>query len=101
MGALDRDVSARDDLGSVSVVNAMVVNRSDVTATVLSALETNGIHAQLITCTPNRVTCHVLAGDVGQAAQVLHDAFQLYADGERRPDSSATETSPARLLAVS
>jgi aspartate kinase len=83
MAAMDLDVSVRDDLGSVSVVNAMVVNRSDVTATVLSALETSGIRPHLITCLPNRVSCHVPAGDVGRAAQVLHDAFQLGADEEK------------------
>jgi aspartate kinase len=82
MAAMDLDVSVRDDLGSVSVVNAMVVNRSDVTATVLSALETSGIHPHLVTCLPNRVSCHVPAGDVGRAAQVLHDAFQLGAGEE-------------------
>ena len=93
MAAMDLDVSVRDDLGSVSVVSAMVVNRSDVTATVLSALETSGIHAHLITCMPNRVSCHVLADDVGRAAQALHDAFQLHAGEESIPGSSATETS--------
>jgi aspartate kinase len=82
MAAMDLEVSAREDLGSVSVVSAMVVNRSDVAATVLSALETSGIHPQLIGCMPNRVSCHVPAGDVGRAAQVLHDAFQLDADEE-------------------
>jgi len=82
MAAMDLDVSVRDDLGTVSVVSSMVVNRSDITSTVLSALETSRIHAHLITCTPNRISCHVLAGDVGRAAQVLHDAFQLHA-GEK------------------
>ena len=91
MAAMDLDVSVRDDLGTVSVVSAMVVNRSDVTATILSALETSGIHPHLITCTPNRVSCHVLAGDVGRAAQVLHDAFQLHTDEESISDSRRRE----------
>ena len=95
MAAMDLDVSIRDDLGSVSVVSAMVANRSDVTATVLSALETSGIHAHLITCTPNRVSCHVLAGDVGRAAQVLHDAFQLHAGEESMSGGSATAMAPS------
>jgi aspartate kinase len=82
MAAMDLDASVRDDLGSVSVVNAMVVNRSDVIATALSALETSRIHPHLITCMPNRVSCHVPASDVGPAAQVLHDAFQLGAGEE-------------------
>ena len=82
MAAMDLDVSVRDDLGTVSVVSAMAVNRSDITATILSALETSGIHPHLITCTPNRVSCHVLASDVRHAAQILHDAFQLHTDKE-------------------
>jgi len=100
MAAMDLDVSVRDDLGSVSVVSSMVVNRSDITATILSALENSGIHAQLITCMSNRVTCHVLAADVGRAAQVLHDAFQLHADEESISDNSATEMSRTGRLAV-
>ena len=97
MAAMDLEVSVRDELGSVSVVNATVVDRSDVTATVLSALETSGIHAYLISCMPSRVSCHVLAGDVGRATQVLHDAFQLHADGEGIPGGSAAERpEPAR-----
>jgi len=91
MAAMDLDVSVRDDLGSVSVVNAMVVNRSDVTATVLSALETSGIHPHLITCMPNRVSCHVPAEDVGRAAQVLHDAFQLGGDEQSSSREGALE----------
>lgn len=100
MAAMDLDVSVRDDLGSVSAVSSMVVNRSDITAIILSALENSGIHAQLITCTPNRVSCHVLAADVGRAAQVLHDAFQLHADDESISGSSATEMARPALVAV-
>jgi aspartate kinase len=100
MAAMDLDVSVRDDLGSISVISAMVVNRSDITATILSALETSGIHAQLITCTPNRVTCHVLAAHVGRAAQVLHDAFQLHTSNQNTPHSPATQIPPTSLTAV-
>jgi len=101
MAAMHLDVSVRDDLGSVSVVSAMVVNRSDVTATVLSALETSGIHAHLITCMPNRVSCHVLADHVGRTAQVLHDAFQLQAGERSIPGGPAAETSRTGPVTVS
>jgi len=100
MAAMDLDVSVRDDLGSVSVVSSMVVNRSDIAATILSALENSRIHAHLITCMPSRVSCHVLAADVGRAAQVLHDAFQLHAAEESISGSSATEMSRTALVAV-
>ena len=100
MTAMDLDVSVRDDLGSVSVVSSMLVNQSDITAIILSALENSGIHAQLITCMPNRVSCHVLAAEVGRAAQVLHDAFQLHADEESMPGRSAAEISRTVLAAV-
>jgi hypothetical protein len=42
----------------------------------------------------------VLAGDVGRAAQVLHDAFQLQAGEENSPGGSATETSRTGPLGV-
>jgi aspartate kinase len=100
MAAMDLDVSVHDDLGSVSVVSSMVVNRSDIAATILSALENSRIHAHLITCMPSRVSCHVLAADVGRAAQVLHDAFQLHAAEESISGSSATEMSRTAPVAV-
>jgi aspartate kinase len=90
MAATDLAVSIRDDLGSVSVVHAMVSNRSGVIATVLSALETSGIHAHLVGCTAGRVSCHVPADDVDTAAQVLHDAFQLHIGQGSLPYCSAT-----------
>jgi aspartate kinase len=100
LAAMDLAVSVRDDLGSVSVVSSMVVNRSDITAIILSALENSGIHAQLITCMPSRVSCHVLAADVGRAAQVLHDAFQLHAGEESISGSPATEMPRTALAEV-
>lgn len=88
MAALDLDLSVRDDLGSVSVVGAMAGDQPGVTATVLSALETSGIDAHLISCTPGRVCCHVAAGNVDAAAQVLHNAFQLHIGHESRTDGT-------------
>ena len=83
MTAMDLNVSVRDDLGSVSVITTMIVNQSDITATILSALETSDIHPHLITCTPNRISCHLPASDIDRAAQTLHDAFQLHTGEER------------------
>jgi aspartate kinase len=71
------EVAVHHELGSVSVVSAMVGDRAGMTAAVLSTLEHNGIDAHLVTGTPNRVTCHVPATSVRPAAQLLHDAFEL------------------------
>jgi aspartate kinase len=76
--AVGLDLSVRDDLGSVSVVGAMVSDQPGVTATARSALETGGIRPVLISHTPGRVCCHVPVGDVDTAAQLLHDAFGLH-----------------------
>ena len=100
MTAMDLDTSVRDDLGSVSVISAMVTNQSDITATILSALETSGIHTHLITSTPNRITCHVHTSNVHRAAQTLHDAFQLHTSEQDTPDSPPTEMSRTGLIAV-
>jgi aspartate kinase len=78
LAAVDAEVAVRHELGSVSVVGAMVGDRSGITATALSALERNGIDVHLFGSTPNRLSCHVLASDVDRAARALHDTFGLH-----------------------
>ena len=100
MTAMNLGVSVRDDLGSVSVVTAMAANRSGTSATILSTLETSSIHTHLITCTPNRITCHIRTAAVSRAAQVLHDAFQLHTDQQNMTSSPPAQTPQTSLTAA-
>jgi aspartate kinase len=77
LAATGAEVGVHHELGSVSVVSAMVGDRAEMTAAVLSTLEHNGIDAHLVTGTPSRVTCHVPTAAVHSAARLLHDAFDL------------------------
>lgn len=77
MCSVDAEVAVHDELGRLSVVSAMVADRSGIAATTLAALERAGVDVHLFATTPNRVSCHVLASDVDKAAQVLHGAFGL------------------------
>lgn len=70
-------VAVRDDLGSVSVVSVAAGNRPEIAARILTALELSDIDQHLVTSAPSRVSCHVAAGAVDEAARVLHDTFEL------------------------
>lgn len=78
LAAVDAAVAVRDDVGSVSVVGATAATRSEIIATALSALERIDVGVQLVTRTPNRVSCHVLSSHVEFAARALHAAFWLH-----------------------
>jgi aspartate kinase len=80
LGDLGVTVAVRGDLGSVSVVSTVVGNRPEITARILDALERTGIDPHLVTSTPSRVSCHIPAGAIDQAARVLHDAFDLHTE---------------------
>lgn len=78
LGDIGVAVAVRRELGSVSVISTAVGNRPEITARILSTLERNGIDPYLVTSAPGRVSCHIPAGAVDQAARVLHDAFDLH-----------------------
>lgn len=71
-------VDVRGDLGTVSVVSTVVGNRPEITARILRELAQGGIEPHLVTSTPSRVSCHIPAGAVDQAARLLHDTFELH-----------------------
>ena len=79
LGELGVTVAVRGDLGSVSVVSTVVGNRPEITARILDTLERHGIDPFLVTSTPSRVSCHIEAGAVDEAARLLHDTFDLHA----------------------
>jgi aspartate kinase len=83
LGDVGVAVTVRGDLGSVSVVSTVVGNRPEITARILYSLERNGIDPSLVTSTPGRVSCHIPAAAVDQAARLLHDAFDLHAEDAR------------------
>ncbi|MFC5286506.1 aspartate kinase [Actinokineospora guangxiensis] len=72
--------TAREDVGSVSVVGSLATERVSVAATMMSTLEESDVDVQLFTTSPNRVCAHVPAADVAPAARALHVAFGLGAD---------------------
>lgn len=72
---VDAAVSVHDDLGSVSVIAAGIARKPAVTAAALSALESAGIDAELVTTMPGRLTVHVNAADVHDAVRLLHALF--------------------------
>jgi len=71
------EVTAREDLGAVSVVGTGIGARPDVIGQARSALRRSGIEAHAVTTTVSRIACHLSPDGIDQAARVLHDAFGL------------------------
>jgi aspartate kinase len=67
----------RFELGAVSLVGTGIGTRPDVTARALDALARAAIEPRLTTSCPGRAGFHVAARVVGEAARVLHRAFDL------------------------
>ncbi len=70
-------ITAREDLGAVSVVGRGIGARPEFAGRARAALERSGIEAQAVTTTFSRVACHLSFEAIDQAARVLHDAFGL------------------------
>lgn len=87
LATVHAEVTAHNELGSVSVVCTIVTDRSKIVFTILSTLKEKGIDPQLVTHTSNRVSCHVLTADIDRTARALHRAFQLH----RSSQISATD----------
>ena len=76
--------SARDDLGTVSVIGAGMKSHPGVAAKAFEALATAGIEPELVTTSPIKIACHVRSDDVERAVAELHRAFELDAPEAER-----------------
>jgi aspartate kinase len=77
--------SARDDLGTVSVIGAGMKSHPGVAAKAFEALAAAGIEPELVTTSPIKIACHVRSDEVERAVAQLHRAFELDApEAERR-----------------
>ncbi|WP_405577605.1 hypothetical protein [Streptomyces sp. NBC_01190] len=54
-----------------------VGDRAVITSRILDAPAGSGIRPLLVTSTPSRVSCHITAGSVEEAARAPHEAFDL------------------------
>jgi TolB-like protein len=77
LGSLGVEWSAREDLGQVSVIGAGMRSHPGVAAKMFSALEELGIQPMIVTTSPIKIGCFVARGQVEQAVQALHAAFEL------------------------
>ena len=76
--------SARDDLGTVSVIGAGMKSHPGVAAKAFEALGAAGIEPELVTTSPIKIACHVLSAEVERAVAELHRAFELDAPEAER-----------------
>ena len=85
LGSLGVEWSAREDLGQVSVIGAGMRSHPGVAAKMFSALEELGIQPAIVTTSPIKIGCFVARGQVEQAVQALHAAFELERPEAERP----------------
>ena len=76
--------SARDDLGTVSVIGAGMKSHPGVAAKAFEALAAAGIEPELVTTSPIKISCHVRSEEVERAVAELHRAFELDAPEAER-----------------
>ena len=71
------EVIADDGIGKVSLVGAGMKTHPGVSAKMFETLADNDINIEMISTSPIRITCVVRAGQVEDAVQCLHKAFDL------------------------
>jgi aspartate kinase len=75
LDALGVRPTAREDLGTVSVVSMGIARKPAIVAGVLAELERAGIEARFVSTTPGRVSVHVESAQVDEAVRLLHRRF--------------------------
>lgn len=65
------------DLGKVSIVGTGIQNAPGYAARMFEALFHEGVNIEMITTSEIRITCVIAAGQVPNAVQALHRAFEL------------------------
>ena len=85
LGAGD-SVETDDAIGKVSIVGAGMRSHPGVAAKVFATLGDSGINIEMISTSPIKISCVIAAGQVEQAVQALHSAFELGEDAIRPED---------------
>jgi aspartate kinase len=75
-----RAISEDPDMGKVSVVGAGMKSHPGVAAKVFTTLGDQGINIEMISTSPIKISCVVVADAVDTAVRALHEAFDLGAD---------------------
>ena len=71
------DCVANDHLGNVSIVGTGMQNTPGYASRMFRTLSDAAINIEMITTSEIRITCIIGAEMVGEAAEVLHAAFEL------------------------
>jgi aspartate kinase len=71
-----------DQIGKLSVVGAGMRTHSGVSATLFEALSVAGINIEMISTSEIRISVVVRGDDLGEAARVVHQAYDLDGDSD-------------------
>jgi len=82
-----------DRIGKVSIVGAGMRSNPGVAAKVFQVLGEKRINIEMISTSPIKISCVIPAGDVPEAVQSLHAAFDL-GDNAIRPEDPTGEHRP-------
>ena len=71
------DIASSTDLAKVSIVGTGMQHAPGYAARMFRALAERNVNIDMITTSEIRITCLIDAGQVAEAVQALHEAFQL------------------------
>ncbi|MBT4074774.1 MAG: aspartate kinase [Chloroflexi bacterium] len=77
-----QDVAGNRGLAKMSIVGTGMQNGPGYAATMFAALSKAGVNIEMITTSEIRITCVIDAEHIGEAANALHNAFELDQAGD-------------------
>lgn len=72
-----KEVIADPDIAKVSLIGAGLAGQPQIAAKLFAVLGTSGINIKMISSSEMKITCVVSRSQAQQAAQSIHDAFEL------------------------
>ncbi len=79
-----KEVVADPDSAKVSLIGAGLTGQPSIAARLFSTLGTNSINIKMISSSEMKITCVVSRTQAQTAAKLIHEAFELHADPEKR-----------------
>jgi aspartate kinase len=92
-GEVSRGVKTEERIGKVSIVGAGMKSHPGVAAKVFQVLGEEGINIEMISTSPIKISCVILADRVPDAVRALHGAFDLGADAIRPEEDARSAAS--------
>jgi len=91
---LSEGIHTEERIGVVSIIGAGMRSHGGVAAKVFKVLGDEGINIEMISTSPIKISCAIVADAVPAAVRALHTAFELGSDAVRPEDPTGSEHRP-------